>query len=358
LALALDAFPLHSALAQSSGKQRPAANREDVRSTIVEIQIVSDDGGALRAQEWRAALEPLDVSFSIRRASDAEEPETKERIVGTLRRVTAVGRLDRSGRLTFADRVFEPGERRKLKAWVDDLKTYGAQGSPDGKPLWGLTEEQFSALYESVTAVTQTDDRGKPLEDAVRGLPIPAEYPLQWSAAARKRLSALDRKPVVRQRTEGFAVATALAVMLNDAGFGFLPHRTPSGKLELLIDVPQEPSQVWPIGWPLKLPRQKAAPKLFELKRIFVDDRTVADVLDLAAETTEVPVLFDYAELDRLGADWASQSVLYAPRQATWHTVLKDVLNKQKLTFDLWQDEIGRPFLLVTTVKSKRGSSK
>ena len=97
--------------------------------------------------------------------------------------MTAVGRLDRSGRLTFADRVFEPGERRKLKAWVDDLKTYGAQGSPEGKPLWGLTEEQFSAVYESVTAVTQTDDRGQPLEDAVRDLPIPAEYPLRWSDA-------------------------------------------------------------------------------------------------------------------------------------------------------------------------------
>jgi hypothetical protein len=363
LALAALLAPIRSAGAQQSPstrlKPKPSAKPGEVRNTVVEIDIVSEDGGGLRAQEWRSTLESLDISVAIRRGRGDDEPETKEKIIGTLRKVTAIGRLDGIGRLVFADRAFEPGERAKLKAWVNDLKLYGAQGSPAGQPLWGLTEEQFSAIFDGVTQISNDDLRDKPLEDAVPLLPLPSQFPVQWSDAARKRLADADRKVVVRQDTSGFSTATALAIMLRDAGLGFRPERTPSGKLQLLIDVVAADSeQFWPVGWPLKRSRQTSAPKLFELKQMFLNDRTVADVLDMAREETGVPIVFDYSDVDALGRHWASLEVLYPPRQATWHTVLRDVLNKGKLTFDLWQDEAGRPFLYVTSLKRKRIAPK
>lgn len=339
-------------------KPKTGAKSGQVRSTMVEIVLLADGGGGLQAQQWQSALEPLDISISIRRGLEGEELETKEKIIGTLRKVTATGRLDRSGKIIFADRTFEPGDRQKIKEWIGTLQTYGAQGSPEGQPLWGLTEDQFTAIYESLTEPTKSDPRDQELEKAVQALPLPSQYAVRWSEAAKKRLARSPEKKIVRQSTQGFAAATALAVMLNDFGLGFRPNRTPSGDLELLIDVPETATDIWPVGWPLKLPRQKAAPKLFTLQQVFFDDVPLAELLGKAAQGAEIPILFDYAQLDLQGKDWTELQITYLPRQATWHTVLRDALNKGKLSFDLWQDEAGQPFLLVTTLKSKRNAPK
>lgn len=341
--------------AQQITSPRPKTKTDSVRSTSVEIVLLTtDSGGALQAQQWRAALEPLEIPLSIRSGSDDEKIETTEKTIGTLRKVTAVGELGRSGKITFADRSFQPGERQKIKQWIDDLKTYGAQGTPEGKPLWGLTEEQFAKVYEGVTDVSTSDSRDKELTDAIAELPLPAEFPIRWTDAAKKQLARGKDTAMVRQSTQGFTVATALAVMLRDHGLGFRPARTPAGTMELVIERPENAGDVWPVGWPLKLPRQQAAPGLFKLQQVFFDEIPLQEVLAKGSQATKVPMLFDYTALDRHDEEWASVAATFPLRQATWHTVIKDVLNKRKLTCDLWQDEAGRPFLDVTTVKSRR----
>lgn len=339
-------------------KGKTAAKSGDVRNTTVEVLLLTQDGGSLQAQQWRAALEPLEISISIRRGMEGEKLETTEKMTGTFRKVTAVGKLDRSGKITFADRTFEPGDRVKIKQWIVDLQTFGAQGSPQGKPLWGLTEAQFNAFYHGLTEVVNEELLDEELESALRSLPLPAEYPLRWSPAAEKRISRETETLRVKQPVTGFSLATTLAVILNDHGLGFRPQRTPAGSLEILIDAPNDLADVWPVGWPLKLPRQKAAPQLFQLQQVFFDDLPLGDVLATASQAADVPVLYDSAELERLGGDWKTKKVSCLPRQATWNTVMKDVLNKAKLTFELYQDEGGRPFLYVTSIKSKRALPK
>lgn len=337
-------------------KSPPAAKSKpgSVRSTTIEIELLSGEGGGLQAQQWRSSLESLEIPLSIRRGSGDEEPETKEKIIGTLRKVTVIGRLERSGRIVFADRSFEPGDRVKLKEWINDLKTFGAQGKPDGRPLWGLNEDQFTAVFESLTEPTKEGFVGQDLEAAVRKLPLPAQFPVRWTEAAKARLDRRSGKNPVRQSTQGFSLATALAILLRDYELGFRPSRTPSGDLELVIDVPETPGDAWPIGWPLKLSRQQAAPKLFALQEVFFDDQPLGELLSQAAKSAEMPVLLDYADPYVRDPEWTKFAINYPPRQASWHAVVKDSLNKVKLTFDLWQDEGGRPFLYVSSVKGKR----
>jgi hypothetical protein len=150
-------------------------------------------------------------------------------------------------------------------------------------------------------------------------------------------------------------VATALAVMLRDAGLGFRPNRLPAGNLELLVDVLGKPEDSWPVGWPLKSPRQNLAPRLFAMNQVLLEDAPLINVLSHISEGSETTILFDYSELDGLANDWGAVEISYRPRQATWFTVIRDVLNKAKLSCDLWQDEAGRPFLYVTSLKAKRG---
>lgn len=337
-------------------KTPPAAKSKpgEVRTTTIEIELLTSEGGGLQAQQWRSALESLDIPLSIRRGNDGEELETKEKIIGTLRKVTVVGQLDRTGRIVFADRTFERGDRAKLKEWINDLKTFGAQGKPDGRPLWGLNEDQFTAVYNSLTEATTLDLLDQDLEAAVSQLPLPVEYPVRWTEAAKARLDRRPGKNPVRQSTQGFSLATALAVMLRDHELGFRPSRTPTGDLELVIDVPETPGDVWPIGWPLKQSRQQAAPKFFALQQVFFDNEPLGDLLSQAAKSAEIPILLDYADARVRDPEWTKFAINYLPRQAAWHAVVKDSLNKVKLTFDLWQDEGGRPFLYVSSVKSKR----
>jgi hypothetical protein len=342
----------------ANGQERPrtkskaGAKASDIRSTTVEIVLLAD--GGLQSQQWLSALEPLNISVTIRRGTGTDKIETTEKMYGKIRSVTAVGQLERNGRIVFADRAFDMGDRQKIKEWVGNLQTFGAQGSPEGQPLWGLTDDQFNEIYQSLTEPTTTDPRGEPLEKAVQALPLPGKYAVRWTDAAQKRLNRSGGKSKVRQSTQGFAVATALAILLNDHGLGFRPTRSPAGDLELVIDVPDKPGDVWPIGWPLKLPRQKAAPKLFALQQVFFEDISLEELLSKAAQAAEIPVLFDHADLERQGIDWESLKISYPPRQATWHTVMRDGLNKAKLSYDLWQDEAGQPFLYVTSLKSKR----
>ncbi len=333
--------------------KRPAANQP--RSTTVEIELLTTDGSGLAAQEWRSALESLDLSITIRRRMGDEEPGTTEKMFGSLRKVTAIGLMNRSGKVDFVDRSFEPGDREKLKTWVQDLQVYGAQGSPDGQPLWGLNEEQFTKVFDSLTTVTEDDFRERKLHEAVRSLKLPERHPVRWTDAAEKKLSGSRHDGAVRQNTQGFTVATALAVMLRDEGLGFRPNRLPTGDLELRIDVLGKREDSWPVGWPLKSPRQNVAPKLFAMNQVLMEDSSLIDVLSHISQGAETAILFDYSELDGLGADWEATEISYRPRQATWFTVIRDVLNKAKLSCELWQDEAGRPFLDVTSLKAKRG---
>src|SRR5262245_3495800 len=85
-------------------KPKPAVT--GVKTTLEIELLTGPDGGAIQAQEWRTVFEQLNVSVSIHKAVLDEKPEVKERVVGTLRYVTVVGRLERSGRIVFADRTF------------------------------------------------------------------------------------------------------------------------------------------------------------------------------------------------------------------------------------------------------------
>ena len=249
------------------------------RATFVEIKLlVGTDGGALHSQQWLKVIEPLDVSLQIQKPSLNDKPAITEREVGTLRYVTVVGALDRAGRISVPGQTFSLSDGAKLKEWVDDLRTHGAQGAPDGQPLWGLSKEQFTRLYDSLGKTVDVELMGLPLREAVAKLSLPEQYPLRWSQAATDALMKRMTPATLRQEVNGFSTATALAIALNDCGLSFRPNRTPAGGLELLVDPHGQRDDAWPVGWPLQQQRIKAAPKFFTMTTIELDQVEVSDV--------------------------------------------------------------------------------
>jgi len=329
---------------------------DEPRTTIVQVELLTAaDGGALTAQEWRAVFEQLDISVLIRRGLLDDKPEVKERTVGTLRYVTVIGQLDRSGRLVFPEKTFARSDAAKLKEWLDELKTYGQQGAPAGKPLWGLSKPQFEQVFAALAARSDEDLQGRTLTEAIEALDLPAAYPLRWSTAAQERLKLYAEPPQVRQSVPGYARGTQLALALNDHGLAFRPSRTPGGSIELVIE-PQtaQPGDFWPVGWPLQKQAPQAMPGLFAMTNIDLEGASLPDLLSAAAGLTGVPMLIDHAELSRRQID-ADAIVLRHPlKKTTWSLALRAMLVPQKLNREYWQDETGQPFVWVTSIGKPR----
>ena len=335
------------------------AKKPVAKSTTVEFELLQESGGGgLYAQHWLKILQPLDVSLRVRRPFGDDKPDVKQREVGNLRYVTVIGSLDRAGNISFPGKTFTVGDSEKLKEWITELRTYGALGTPKGQPLWGLTKEQFAKVFDSLLKPVEIETENQPLLKSIARFPIPSEFPLRWHPDATEKLATRGELAKIRQELKGFSAAMSLAMALSENGLGFRPNRTPSGNTELLIEPASLKSEQWPIGWPVQRAPFKAAPKLYAMVPIELDDIEFPDVLNAIAELSETPVLIDYAELDARQIDLEKIKVTIPRKMTTWSLVLRQLAGQNRLTRELWQDEAGRVFVWVTTIRAGRAKDQ
>lgn len=328
------------------------------KTTVVEFELLQgSDGGGMHAQHWLKTLAPLDVAVRVHRPTAGEKPEIKEREVGTLRYVTAIGTLERSGRISFPDKSFAVGDSVKLKEWVEELRTYGAQGGTAGKPLWGLTKLQFTEVFDGMLKPVGFETHEQPLAQMTAKLPLPSQMSLRWSPEAKAVLTRRGDRTKLKVELKGLSAATALAVALNENGLGFRPNRTPSGEIELLIEPKLSNVEQWPIGWPLQIQRFKALPKFFAMVPIELTDPVeLADVINAVSKLTDTMILVDYAELEAKKIDLDKIKVTYPPKKTNWDVALKSMVMSQKLAQEIWQDEAGNAFVWITSIRSARSN--
>lgn len=335
----------------------PATAADGVRDTQVKVELLIGKGEAgLKAQQWGQVFERLEVPVRIRRSILDEQPEIKERMYGRLRQVTVIGLLARDGTLVFPEHTFRQSEIARLREWLRELQTYGAQGAPDGKPLWGLSKSQFGELYDALSGKLEQEVEGRTLNEALATFDLPKQYPLRFSTSAQERLRDRfpQKLPPVHKRLQGVGKGTALALLLNDYGLGFRPLRTPDGSLELTVESLEETEDVWPVGWKFKQSRAKTAPKLFELIPVHFEDVKLLDVFDAVSAKTGIPIYLDRYRIDAKGIDLESIRVSYPPRQASWSLLLHGITNPHKLARRFRIDEQGRPFVWITTLEPGR----
>ena len=344
----------------SQPKDKTASPKKTTtKNTVIEFELLqADGGGGVHGQNWLKVLEPLDVGLRVRKPILGDKPEMKEREAGNTRFVTAIGTLDRSGNLVFPDRIFALSEATKLKEWINELRTYGIKGTPVGKKLWGLSEDQFASLFDGLLKKVDFETENLPLKQAVTKLPLPAEFPVRWNSEAVELLAKQGDKARVRQELKGFSAALALALSLSDNGFGFRPNRTPSGVIELLIEPRNTKLEQWPIGWPVQRATFKAAPKLYAMAPIELSDVELSDVLIAISELAETPILIDYAELDAKQIDLEKIKVSFPRKMTTWSLALRQLVVPKRLTRELWQDEAGRVFVWITTTRAGRAKDE
>ncbi|NOX55272.1 MAG: hypothetical protein GXP27_12710 [Planctomycetes bacterium] len=352
IGLATLAFALAPGLAHAQRSR--TEDRARAPKTEVSVELLAEGGVAagLAAQQWGRVFQQLGVPLRIRRPILDDEPEVKEQRFGTIRRVTAVGRLQQTGRITFPDRSFTLRDIDRLKEWLRELQTYGAQGSPEGKPAFGLSPKQFQQVFQALTPQLEVEVHGKGLQEALATLPLPDAFPIHLSVAA-KELVRQTSDTRCSQHLKGLSLGTALAALLNDFGLGFRPSRTPSGDIELRVEPLEEGHDHWPVGWelPEDVSRLELARDFFKLRPLEYRDEPLPDLLRAVSAASGIPILVDTHQIRKEGIDLSRLRVRFPRRQASWSLLLRAATTPHKLTRRLRLDEAGRLLVWITSLR-------
>jgi hypothetical protein len=353
---------LYQVLPPRSQRHRmsPSASTDAASNdTRVTIEVfTAQEGAALQAAQWESVFDRAGLLVRIHSPFPGDKISIREKQLGKLREVSVVGKLERDGSLVFPGHKFARSESAAFEEWLRELKTYGAQGNPTGKALWGLSKDQFDAMFAALSAPVEQEVAGLAFDEAIHTLHLPAKYPFRLSIAAERRLELPGMKHHLgKLQLRGFSHGTALAMLLSQYGLGFRPNRTPGGRLELVGLRLEDGQTLWPLGWDVPEGTYPAniAPKLFQQTQVDLKDQKLLDVLEAIADRTGTPVRVDFASIASRDLDLDKILVGASGQHMTWSRLLTNITSPSLLTPQIRIDEAKRPFVWVTSVRNAPG---
>jgi len=270
--------------------------------------------------------------------------------------VVVTATLGRAGNIVYPGKSFSLSDPDKLGDWIEELKEFGAQGKPEGQPLWGLSELEFEKLHRELNGRVEQSTAGKSLLEAIKSLELTATYPVEVSEEVRDALERRGKAAVVENDVSGLAKGTALALMLREFGLTFAPERQPNESISLRIDTIDRMPKAWPIGWDpqsLKLNRLQLARELYVPTVLEVDQMTMTAMLEKLEEKTEIPVFVDGLALKSAQVDFDRVIVQFPRKRSSWSLCLRTLVSKLHLTQELRVDENNQPFVWITKFEAK-----
>ncbi|MCG6157116.1 hypothetical protein [Rubinisphaera margarita] len=325
-----------------------------------ELLLSRERTNGLAGQQWAEIFRQLEVPVRVRQPLFNDKSGIEQQTFGTTRRVTATGLLDPGGDIVFPDRRFSRNDVGKLREWIEELRTYGAQGAPTGQPLWGMTQAQFDVLHAAMQKPVEASTKDLDLTAAIVALGLPEKYPLTFSVAAKAEIGPVEDIAPVKNDVTGFAKGTAFALLLREYGVAFSPKRLPDESVILQVETAEEIDRAWPIGWDpdsLGLSRLHLARDFFLPMAIEIDKMTMTQMLDECREATKLPVLVDGLALDSLNYDFNRIVVDYPRRRTSWSLALRTLVGKLQLTQELRVDENNKPFVWITRFQNDKDAA-
>lgn len=319
--------------------------------TLLEVEILMPGvaGDPLLAQRWRKVFEEIGEGVRIRQPLPSDTPKLEEIHRGPFRLVRVVGEINREGGLTFPGKTFKMNQSPQLKEFLGELKLYGAQGSPTGKPLWGLTKEQYEAVYDQLKTSVAQPLKGMPFEAALQQIPLPDSLPLTFHSSA-ELVRQSWRDVTFPAEVQALSAGTALAYVLSQEGLGFRPLRGPTGQIQLMVHPLTDAPDAWPVGWPLDEngPRDRFVPGLFKKVETGVNESPLAAVLAAIEAESGVRILIDRRACLAKDLDADTLLVSYPRKKTAWALIVSSVTVNSHMTMNYRQDEAGAGFIFVT----------
>lgn len=317
----------------------------------VEMEIGTMNGfPPLDAQKWSRMLDELKVDrFQIRGGRPGEKPtiSTEGDAQRPLYRITAV--LTAGGTLVLPPaKQFTLQDRDRLSTWLSELREWGPQGAPAGKPLFGLNSLQYKALKQDLGKKVDFPTQEATHADALAALREKLTHKLDFPAALAKQMQDED---AVGADLRGMAGGTALAYILRPYGFAFQPQRQRSGEIQLVVRPGTEFKEIWPVGWALAGQPADVMPQIMDQLSVEIEPTPIAEILPVLSERLKTPFLLDRNALVKHDVDLEKIKVSY-PGKKTWiSSVLRSTLHQAGLKFEVRLDDADQPFVWISTLK-------
>lgn len=312
------------------------------------LAVTEGDFPATDVQQWTRVLSALKIKFQIRSARKGDTIEIENRGTKDRPRYYVHGVIKNDSTLQVPGGRFKLTDRGKLSAWLEELKTYGPQGSPEGEPLYGLNAEQFDKLMEDLGQTILFNTKGIERKVALERITSKLQHTTRFSPRAKAALASDD---AVRDNIMGLSSGTGLAYLLRPAGMALRPERLPSGQVILNIETAGETSEPWPVGWELKTRRKEVVPQFFEFIDVDIEPIPLSTALEAIQGRVEIPFLLDRNNLVRHEVKVDEVKVSYPGKKSTYSIILQRLLGQARLTSEVRLDEKGKPFLWITTLK-------
>lgn len=341
--------------------KEPAKSEASGPPTLLEIDLMASDATiGLDSQTWARVFDKLGRQVRVRSGELGEEPGISEVKRGPLRTVKVVGRIDRNGTLTLPGKTFRSGDEQRLKEWLDERETYGAQGSPEGQKNWGLNEDQFDGLFKQLGTKIENDVATRPLKEIAEEFGFGTEIPFRVHTTAEEVWSEKDAPLVALQEVKGLSHGSGFAALLADQGLCMRPLRTPSGEVELVVQPRADVSDPWPVGWPVPqtVKRSDAVPGLFAFATIGFPDRPLIETVREATIHSGVVVAVDFWKAAQRGIDLNQVGPAFPQQRTTWLLVLKKLVDPTQLQAQYRIDESGTGFVWYTPFESRPAVDK
>ncbi len=324
----------------------------DAAEPRVEIDLVMGERvSPALPQEWMRILSELGFANPQIRNARSDDQIGVTRVEGAARiKYKIVGQLKNDGRIQLTDRdIFARRDRRELRAWLDELKKHGPQGTPETGPF-GLTADQLRTVKKDLAREVQRSTKGEAASDTVRRLATSLNHPVRFSTSAKKKLKLADP---IGDELQGFSTGTALAAILRSAGLSLRPE-VESGRYRYVVKraIGNE-SEAWPVGWPYKKKATSAFPRLLKLERMQDVKVPLGLAMEELAGRVEAAVLWDHAELRNANVDLAATEVTMREGKRHLAATLKRLLGQIDFRYQVRVDDAGRTFLWIRPSNSR-----
>jgi len=304
-------------------------------------------------REWSQTFQKLGHGLTIVNDNASE----KTGIINTKRSVRATGLIDDRGAVRLGPHAFRRGETEKLRDYLNDLVEFGPGGPMRQRPTWGLNEDDYAAVLKLLADSVGQDLKLTSPHHSLQSLQLPTAIKVTWSTKARQ--SALTRTI----EAESLPIAdiskgTALAMVLAQYGLGFRVMNHPRGGFVAEVDVGDESSNMWPIGWRNHQPMTTALPAMYRGISVSLDDDEFEPVLATVADRVEIPWFVSRHAIAQQGVKLDQLTVSRRPGKVSPSRLLRSMAARNRLGIAPRTDEGGTIFLWCTTDEAQKTWNK
>lgn len=337
----------------------PAVGRAATRVDLT-LAVAGDAPVAVQQRWYQLLTESKGISVRLRKRQSSDAPSQQTTGSGESRVVRVVGVVDARGNLSAPGGRFAPSDRDRVRQWLADL-----QAEPMAPPAESAAEraskENLSRLAQPVTFSTKGRSRAEVLQQLRRETALPLEFDVGAEAllaphrdettGETSESKSESKTDAVADELQGIALGTALAALLRPAELGLRARRNGKGAAVFLITASGTPREHWPIGQPVPEGAKNVLPELFEFFSAELDDVPLDRVIVSVAGRLHAPVLWDWRAMRVAEVDPAAVRVSFAPRKTAYIMLLREVLRRAELRYELRTDDADKPFLWITTKK-------